>query len=71
MTLTQIEARFRSEWVLVVDPVTDRQLTVLRGRVAFHSRDRNKVYRRAEALKPKSFALLFTGKLPKGRAIVL
>jgi len=71
LTLARIESRYRSEWVLVVDPVTDRNMEILRGRVAFHSKDRDEVYRRAMALRPKSFAMLFTGKLPKDMAIVL
>ncbi|MBI3268076.1 MAG: hypothetical protein HYZ53_03575 [Planctomycetes bacterium] len=71
LSFARIQARFRSEWVLVIDPVTDADLEIVRGRVAFHSKDRDDVYRRAAALRPKSFALLFTGKLPKDTAIVL
>ncbi len=71
MTLARIKARFRSEWILVIDPVTDRNLELLRGRVAFHSKDRDEVYRRAAALRPKSFAMVYTGGLRKGTAIAL
>ena len=70
-TLARIERDFASEWILVGDPDMDAQMHVLAGRVLFHSRDRDEVYRQAIRLKPKRFALLFTGRPPGDAAIVL
>lgn len=70
-TLTAIEARYRSEWVLIADPEAGKDLVLRRGRVLCHSKDRDEVYRRAVALRPRSFALLYTGTLPKGSAVIL
>jgi hypothetical protein len=71
MTIKDIESRFDAEWVLVGNPSTDAALNVQAGEVLAHSPDRDKVYRQATALKPARFALLFTGRMPEGTAIVL
>ncbi len=69
LTLEQ-EERFESEWVLVEDPETNDALEVQSGKVRWHSKDRDEVYRKAVELRPKRFAMLYTGK-PKDTAIVL
>ena len=71
LSLDDIKSRFESEWVLVDDPETDESLEVVRGRVVFHSKDRDEVYRKAIQLKPKRFAMLFTGTLPQDIEVVL
>jgi hypothetical protein len=71
LTAAQIEAQFESEWVLVEDPQTNDALEVQSGRVRWHSKDRDEVYRKAVELRPKRFAMLYTGKMPKDTAIVL
>ena len=71
LTLAEIEARFDSEWVLIEDPLTDESLEVQSGKVRFHSKDRDEVYREAVKTRPKRFAMLYTGTIPKDTAIVL
>ena len=71
LTIAQIEAQFASEWVLVEDPQTNEALEVQSGTVRWHSMDREEVYRQAVALRPRRFAILYTGKMPKDTAIVL
>ena len=44
LTLKQIGERFESEWVLVEDPETNDALEVQRGKVLWHSKDRDQVY---------------------------
>jgi hypothetical protein len=44
---------------------------VLRGKVRSHSKDRDEVYREAVKLRPKRFAMLYTGTIPEDTAIVL
>jgi hypothetical protein len=70
-TAAQIEAQFDSEWVLVEAPDTDEALTVKRGKVRWHSKDRDEVYRKAVELRLARFAILYTGKIPKDAAVVL
>lgn len=71
MTLQEIQDRFASEWVLLADPQTSEALEVQAGHVVWHSKDRDEVYRKAVELRPRRFALLFTGQMPEGTAIVL
>jgi hypothetical protein len=71
LTAAQIEAQFESEWVLVENPQTDEALAVRQGKVRWHSKDRDEVYRKAVALRLARFAILYTGKIPKDVAIVL
>jgi hypothetical protein len=70
-TIAEIKSRFDSEWILVEDPETDDALDVQRGTVRCRSKDRDEVYRAAVALKPKRFAILYTGQIPKDTAVVL
>jgi hypothetical protein len=71
MTIAEIEEQFESEWVLVEDPTTDDANEVQSGTVTAHSKDRDEVYRHAATARPKRFAIVFTGKLPKDTAIIL
>ena len=71
LTIAQIEAQFASEWVLVEAPQTNDALEVQSGRVRWHSKDREEVYRQAVVLRLKRFAILYTGKMPEDTAIVL
>lgn len=71
LTIAQIEAQFSSEWVLVEEPETNQTLEVQRGKVRWHSKDREEVYRKAVELRPKRFAVLYTGQMPEDTAIVL
>jgi hypothetical protein len=71
MTVAQIEAQFESEWVLLEDPQTNEALEVQGGMLLWHGKDRDEVYRKAVELRPKRFAVLYTGKMPEGTAVVL
>jgi hypothetical protein len=71
LTIAQIEAQFDSEWILVGDPLTNEALEVQSGKVLWHSKDREEVYRKAVELRPRRSAMLYTGKMPKNTAVVL
>jgi len=71
MTLAEMEAQFQSEWILIEAPQTNEALKVQSGKVRWHSKDREEVYRKAVEMHPKRFAILYTGKMPKDTAIVL
>ena len=71
LTITEIEAQFQSEWVLLEDPQTNEALEVQSGKVLCHSKDRDEVYRKAVTLHPKRFAVLYTGKIPQDTAIAI
>jgi hypothetical protein len=71
LTVAEIEARFAGEWVLVGHPQTGPDLAVQGGTVLAHGKDRDEVYRAAIALRPRRFAVLYTGTMPPDTAIAL
>lgn len=71
LSAQEIQNRYDGEWVLIGDPEVDASLSVQRGWVLWHSKDRDEVYRQARILKPKHCALLFLGRLPEDAAVVL
>ncbi|RKY62391.1 MAG: hypothetical protein DRP95_01630 [Candidatus Latescibacterota bacterium] len=71
MTLAEIQALFDSEWVLIEDPETTESLQIKGGRVLWHSKDRDEVYRKAREFRPKHSAILFTGRPPEDTTIIL
>jgi hypothetical protein len=71
MTNAEIVSEFDSEWVLVIEPETNEQLEVLKGKVVHHSKHRDEVYRKAIAVRPKRFAILYTGEIPEGSEVVV
>lgn len=71
LTLDEIQAQFDSEWILVADPEFDAESRLTRGRILFHSKSREEVDRKDAELKPSSAAILYTGEIPEGTAVVL
>ena len=67
----QIQNQFVSEWVLLEDPETTEANEIISGTVLWHSKDRDEVYRKARELRPRRFALLYTGSMPSDTAIIL
>ncbi len=71
LTIAEVDSQFDAEWVLIGDPETDESLELQAGQVLYHSKDRDEVYRKAVQLRPKRFAMHYTGKMPENTAIVL
>ncbi|HEY3242615.1 MAG TPA: hypothetical protein VGM03_04610 [Phycisphaerae bacterium] len=71
LSLAEIHARYPSEWVLLVDPQYDEREEIVGGRVLWHSKDRDEVYRKDLELQPQSAAYHYTGELPDNSVVVL
>jgi hypothetical protein len=71
LTMDEIKARYPSEHVLVEDPQTNWDHVVLGGRVLAHSADQGEVYCKGLELRPKRFAVVFTGELPEDVVYIL
>ena len=71
MTVEEMKTQFESEWVLVENPQTNDALEVLKGKILHHSKDRDEVYRKAVALRPKRSAIVYTGEIPEDLEIAL
>ena len=71
LTVEEIKSRYDSEWILLADPEVNSRQEVISGRLLFHSKDRDEVYRKAIELKPKHSAFIYTGKIPDDIVYVL
>jgi hypothetical protein len=71
LTMAEIGDRFQSEWVLIEDPLTNDALEVQGGKVRYHSKNREEVYQKAIELRPRRFAMLYTGTVPEGTEFAL
>lgn len=71
MTVEEMRTQFESEWILVENPQTNDALEVLKGKILHHSKDRDEVYRKAVALRPKRSAIVYTGEIPEDMEIAL
>ena len=71
LSVAQIKSRYPSEWVLLKNPVVDKDLNVRKGEVAAHDKDRDVVDRQAIAMRLEHSAFLYTGEVPKDAVIIL
>jgi hypothetical protein len=71
MPIEDIRDLFRDEWVLLEDPQTNEFLAIQGGKVLCHSKDRDEVHRQLVALRPGRFAIVSTGRIPEGTAILI
>lgn len=71
LTREEIERRFPSEWVLLDEIELSKVQEVLRGRVLWHSRDRDEVDQKVHEIRPKVFALYFTGPVPRDQVYLI
>ena len=71
ITYAEIAKQYNGEWVLLGDTKASKGPKILRGKVLWHSKDREEVYRKAMELRPKHSAVLFMGKPPKGMEFAL
>lgn len=62
LTMEEIEKKFDGEWVLIEDVETDGRFEVVRGKVAYHGKDKEKLHQRAMKSKSDHLATLFVGK---------
>jgi hypothetical protein len=71
LTMEEIEARYTGEWVLLENPEIDTLQNVLRGRLLWHSPDRDEIDRKDVELCPRDAAVLFIGDPPDDLAFIL
>lgn len=72
MTMQEIEQQFDSEWVLIDKPETDEAQQALRGKVVFHSKDREEIHRKIMATEGLlDIAVLYIGEPPEGTIFLI
>lgn len=71
LTMEEIERRYDGERVLIEDPELTEGLKVVRGKVVWHSKDRDEVHGRLLERRPRHAPFLYIGKSPEGMQYVL
>lgn len=71
LTKNEMCDRFRSEWLVIVEPEHDTQRRVVAGRVLAHGTDKAKVYASANESAFSHIAFMFTGPLRRDVAFIL
>ncbi len=64
LTMTEIKQLYPSEWVLIEELETDKELNIKSGKVTYHSGNKQEVWLRARERKPKYFSVFYTGEFP-------
>ena len=62
LTMEEIEKKFDGEWVLIEDVETDEKLEVVRGKVTYHGKDKDKLHQRAMKSKSQHIATFYIGR---------
>jgi hypothetical protein len=71
MTYEQMKRKFKDEWLLIEDPELTEVLQIIRGKVLWHGKNKNELYRVAMELRPKHPAIWYTGTWPKDKIVIL
>ncbi len=71
LTMKQLESRYSGEWILLLNPVQNKDFEIVRGELVRHSKDRSEIYRQALKLQAAHTAVLYVGKLPEDMVAVL
>jgi hypothetical protein len=71
MKWEDMKRQFKDEWVLIENPETTEANVVTRGKVIWHGKDREELWRTASKLHLNYIAVLYTGRIPKDTAIIL
>ena len=71
ISLAEIQEKFESEWILIENPETEEGLKIKSGKILWHSKDRDEVYRKAREFKPEHSAIFYMGQIPQDTVIIL
>src|SRR5947207_57676 len=71
LTLAEVNQEFDSEWVLLGDTEVGEHDEIIRGRVVFHSKDRDEVYSKLLELRPNKAATYYSGARSRDKVYVL
>jgi hypothetical protein len=67
----EIQNRYDGEWVLIVNPVLDENLEVIKGEVWAHFPTAEEVYRAMSLAKGHTTSIEYVGKVPEDFVAIL
>ncbi|MCC3412459.1 MULTISPECIES: hypothetical protein [unclassified Microcoleus] len=71
LTLEEIFSLYPDEWVLIVNPELDEELSVIRGEVLAHAIERDEIHSKLSLRNGKSVAIEYTGLIPDNLVMIL
>ncbi|HPD60309.1 MAG TPA: hypothetical protein PKV48_00915 [Thermodesulfobacteriota bacterium] len=71
MKREEIFKKYRNEWLLIECKEVDENFEVVEGKILHHSKDKDEIYRKLLELRPKDYAIEYTGKVPENLAVML
>ncbi|MDM8524557.1 hypothetical protein QUF80_14405 [Desulfococcaceae bacterium HSG8] len=72
MRWIEICKKYKDKWVLIDDVHIDEEnMNISEGTVLYHNPNKEQVYKKALELRPKKFAVEYTGDLPEDLVFML
>lgn len=71
LNFSEIKKRYLNQWVFIVDPVYDKTDNIKKGRVLFHSENREKVDKAMLKTKYNNIAIRYLGTVDKDLSVIL
>lgn len=71
LNFPDIEKKYHDQWVLIANPVYDKTNRIKKGRLLFHSEDRDKIDKVMLESKEDNIAIRYLGTLDKDVSVIL
>lgn len=71
LNFTTIKQKYHDQWVLIMDPVYDKRNRIKKGKVVFHSENRERVDKAMLETKENNIAIRYLGTLDKDLSVIL
>lgn len=71
LSIEEIVKQHRAQWVLLGTPKVGADREVRGGKVLWHGKDRDEGYGMVRKLRPKRFAMVYTGSIPRDAEVAL
>ena len=71
LSMPQMKKSYHGEWLLIADPIYDKEDKIKKGRVVLHSQDRDKIDKAMLGIKEKRIAIRYLGTIDKDLSVIL
>lgn len=71
VNIPEMKKKYNNEWVLIADPVYDKANKIKKGRVIFHSEDRERIDKAMLEAGENNIAIKYLGAIDKDLSVIL
>ena len=71
LNIPEMKKKYHNQWILIADPVYDKGHKIKRGRVIFHSEDRERIDKAMLETKENNIAIRYLGTVDKDLSVIL